>query len=94
LKIPLEFNAESCVVNLQPEDHTAGLFSGESLVENYFICTEKPAEIPNPFCTPTVNYVYLFAFWTVHFLEVNKNPKNALILQYSDTRHSPTCFGT
>jgi hypothetical protein len=25
---------------------------------------------------------------------VNKKPTNALILQYIDTIHSPTCFGT
>jgi hypothetical protein len=27
-------------------------------------------------------------------LQLNKKPANALILQYIDTRHSPTCFGT
>jgi len=39
--MPLEFNAKPCVVNLHLEDYTADLFSGESLVEKYFICTGK-----------------------------------------------------
>jgi hypothetical protein len=36
---------------------------------------------------------YDFAFWTEHFLKVNKKPRNALILQCIDARHSPACFG-
>jgi hypothetical protein len=39
-------------------------------------------------------FLFFFAFWTVHFLEVNKKPTDALMLQCIATRHSPTCFGT
>jgi hypothetical protein len=35
-----------------------------------------------------------FAFWTIHFLEVNEKPKNSLIIQCIGTPYSPTCFGT
>jgi hypothetical protein len=30
----------------------------------------------------------------MHFIKFNENPTNAVILQFIDTRHSPTCFGT
>jgi hypothetical protein len=29
-----------------------------------------------------------------NILKANEKPTNALIFQYIDTRHSPTCFGT
>jgi hypothetical protein len=38
------------------------------------------------------NTIVHFGPWI--FLEVNKKPTNALIIQCIDTRHSPTCFGT
>jgi hypothetical protein len=52
-----------------------------------------------------INYVYglmyrrkymprVFAFWIVHFRELNKKLTSPLIIQCIDTRHSPTRFGT
>jgi hypothetical protein len=45
-------------------------------------------------CTQTVNIISQSAFRTVHFLKVNKKQTNALIIQCTDTQHTPTCFGT
>jgi hypothetical protein len=35
-----------------------------------------------------------FAFGTMHFLQVNQKPTNALIIQCISSQYSPTCFGT
>jgi hypothetical protein len=39
-------------------------------------------------------FYFLFPFWTIYFLKVNRKRTNAVILQCIDILRSRTCFGT